>query len=210
MKVQFLGINSSEKRWYAKVARFVTTNINNHIESVNAPDMCELWADFNSDEESKIQIIDKTEGNSTYTSIVFASKDWGTMPDANAKATQQFSKALLEIVPKDFVDELKSNLSEYLTERYSIETSAVKTEDDFDDFYLYLKTESLEEHIKIVDFFEQHFAGFNHSDISGTGFGITGTNIDFVTNNPQKCEEKIIQTLKLSGIQNFKLNQRKA
>lgn len=207
MQVQFQGINSSEKRWYAKVARYVSTNINFHLESIKAPDMCELWADFNSNEESIIQIIDKTEGNSTFKTIVFASKDWGTIPDANAKAIEQFSLALLGIVSKEFAEELKNNLSQYLTGKYSIKTSKIITDDYLDDLYLYFNFESFEEHLKVIDFFEDQFKELTHSEVSGSGYGIGGSNIDFVTKSPEKCKVKILETLKLAGIQNYKLNQ---
>lgn len=204
MEVHFSVLGCGEKRWYQKVAEGAELALNKIIKDQKTPDL-ELCAEFDSKESKVVKVVIQKEKKYLFKIIYFPCRDWGLMPDAISKATSQLASALLKLIPENELNNFEQIFSSSnLTKFTVILDSKVVPDDNLIDVYLYLRDiPNHEKYFEIVGYFEKKFIRIKHSEISGTGFGLGGGNIDFVTKDLKKCKTIIESVLKSFSITNF-------
>ena len=211
MEIHFSVLGYGEKRWYQKVAKGAELALNKIVKDQNIPDL-ELCAEFDSKESEVVKVVIQKEKRHFFKKVYFPCKDWGLMPDAISKATSQLASALLKLIPQNKLNNFEqifacSNLIKYTV---SLDSKVIP-DDNLVDVYLYLRDiPNHEKYLEIVDYFETKFIRINHSEISGTGFGLGGGNIDFITKDLKMCKKKIESVLKSLKITNFEITDNSA
>lgn len=107
MRVFFEILDGRQKRWFPKVAKAAAERVNSFAEGF-AFDLPGLWGAGFSLVESEQTLVRHTIGrDDATTEVIFAAANWQGLDSAVGDATEQLASALLRVVPRERVAELR-------------------------------------------------------------------------------------------------------
>lgn len=107
MRVVFHMLDGSQKRWFPKVAKAAADRLSSLAQNF-VFELPGFWsAQFALNEGGQPTIRHTRSQDQTITAVVFAAASWQTVDSSGSDATEQLASALLRIVPRDRVVELR-------------------------------------------------------------------------------------------------------
>jgi len=107
MRVVFQMLDGRQKRWFPKVARAAADRVSSLSQSFVFELPGVLSAEFALNESDQTVVRCIRSQDQTTTAVVFAVANWQTLDSSASDATEQLASALLRIIPRDRVAELR-------------------------------------------------------------------------------------------------------
>jgi hypothetical protein len=209
MKLRIGLIDSSEKRWFGKVAWAAEKALNDLIKPIGGDVQLEFHTHFDTSESDRVGIVDYREGKISCTQIVFAAKEWQTVSDSIPRATAQLATALMALAPVEVRPQLVSLFNGAFPLLPIRRSCKSMPSDGLIDFYLYIEQSmEVDAFFALIDRIDCELCRQGVGMVSGNVYGLNaaGSCIDLVGTDRKKVQAIVNEEVRASGIGQYRFD----
>jgi hypothetical protein len=205
MLIGFQLIDGRQKRWFSKVAKGAADRVSSLSQDFEFKLQGSWGAEFDLGQAVQPTIC-HTHGEQTI-SVIFAAANWRTVASSIDDATEQLASAILRVIPRERVLELRQLFIDGGVSRFrSVQLSSRSVpHDPRTHLVLYLTAPGFEfaDLERVYDGLDSVLRGEGSGEVNGSGAGIAGYHLDVSLERPGVGIRSLFDFLRRSGLADY-------